>query len=157
MKNETKSKVIIAVIGVIIIGGCATFAYQNFTKTKPVTNQEIVEIAHNNELYNNPQIKNFVSKKPVILNKIEITEVKNCEPQLHENACITVKNLTDKKMSNMMVTVDLYDKNGNVIIDSGDTLKKLAPKSEYTFKMPIIRENAVSWELTSIEELGENF
>lgn len=98
-----------------------------------------------------PRIEEFVSKNPAILNKVEIKEIKNCDEESRKYACITLKNTSDKDLNNVMVVIDLIDKSGNVLNDSGDTLKTFNSMTEHTFKIPASNDNAVRWILSNID------
>lgn len=50
-----------------------------------------------------------------------------------------------------MVVIDLIDKSGNVLNDSGDTLKTFKSMTEHTFKVLASNDNAVRWILSNID------
>ena len=97
-----------------------------------------------------PRIEEFVSKNPAILNKVEIKEIKNCDEESRKYACITLKNISDSDLNYVMVVIDLIDKSGNALNDSGDTLKTFKPMTEHTFKVPASNDKADRWILSNI-------
>lgn len=50
-----------------------------------------------------------------------------------------------------MVVIDLIDKSGNVLNDSGVTLKTFKSMAEHTFKVPANNDNSVRWILSNID------
>lgn len=96
------------------------------------------------------RLRNYINQNQSVLKKIEIVDVKSCDTDSRSYVCITLKNKTNKVLNDMVVIIDLIDKDGNILSDSGDTLKSLMPNNKYTFKMPINKENTVRWELNNI-------
>jgi len=155
MSEENESgkrlfKIIRIIILIIAIAFSGYILYQKIS-SKVLNSQENVNIVEN-DLYNDSRIKNFASKHKSILKNIDIVKVEDCLFNERSYACITLKNKSNRALNNLLVVIDLYDKEGNAITDLGDSIKSFAVDAEYTFKIPLRRENIAYWELSNIDE-----
>jgi len=137
------AKKIIGIIILIIIAVSGLYLFK--VKNQNIPSETMIQEEQD------PRIDEFVSKNPVILNKVEIKEMKNCDEESKKYACITLKNTSENDLNNVMVVIDLIDESGNVLNDSGDTLKTFKPMTEHTFKVPASNEKAVSWIISNID------
>lgn len=142
--NTKVKTVIIGLLILLIVIVCGFICYQ---KTKINFKQSSEEIQETNT---DQRLSNFINQNHSILKKIEIVDVKTCDTETQSYVCITLKNKTNKALNDMIVVIDLLDKDGNILSDSGETLKSLMPNNQYTFKMRINRENTARWELSNI-------
>lgn len=156
MSDENKSKkslfkiigIIVLLIVIVFVG---VFLYQKTSDKGLMNTQKNVNITQSN-LYDDVRIKNFASRHKSILKKIEITKIEDCLLNEKSYACITVINKSNSSISNFLIVIDLYDKDGNIITDSSDSIKSFASNAEYTFKIPITRKHITHWEVADIDE-----
>ena len=140
-KAKTVIIVLLILLSVIVCGFICYHKNTNNIKQISIESQE---------KNTDQRLINFINHNKSILKKIEIVDVKTCDTDTRSYACITLKNKTNKALNDMIVVIDLLDKDGNILSDSGDTLKSLMPNNQYTFKMPINSENTARWELSNI-------
>lgn len=156
MSEENKSgtklfKLIRIIILLIAIAFSGCILYQKTSNKGLINAQKNVNIPQSN-LYDDVRIKNFASRHKSILKKIEITKIEDSLLNEKSYACIAVKNKSNSPISNFLIVIDLYDKDGNIITDSSDSIKSFASNAEYTFKIPITRGHISHWEVADIDE-----
>ena len=157
--NKNRKTLWLGILALLLLLGCGTFVHNKMNQPqayRTVIKEEMSSVYSNTGLMNDSRIEKFTSKNSKILDKVTITEIRESFSENNstktKNVSITIKNKTDKEISDLKMVINVLDKKGNVIENVDDNAKTIGPQSDYTFHLPIKNDKAISWELAEINE-----